>query len=92
MGRPNEMEPALIDYLLAAGPAGATLNDAEVDIPHVANGNKTPRALSHAAMRLVAKGVLARRYEYFHPAGNPEGWARQHRYWHTSHAPADVET
>lgn len=86
MPRPNEMEPALIDYLLAAGPAGATLNDAEVDIPHMKR--MTPRALSHAATRLVTKGVLVRRYEYFRPARNPEGVARQYRYWHVEHAPA----
>lgn len=88
MGRPNEMEPALIDYFLAAGIAGATLNDAEVEMPHMASGRRTPRALSHAAKRLVAKGVLVRKYEYFHPVGNPSGWARQYRYWHAEHAGA----
>ena len=88
MPRPNEMEPALIDYLLAAGSAGATLNDAEVDIPHMRR--MTTRALSHAATRLVEKGVLIRRYEYFRPSGNPEGYARQYRYWHVEHAPSAV--
>jgi len=88
MPRPNEMEPALIDYLLAAGPAGATLNDAEVDIPNMRR--MTPRALSHAAKRLVGKGVLVRRYEYFRPNGTPFALARQYRYWHVEHAPRDV--
>lgn len=86
MARPNEMEPALIDYFLTAGIAGATLNDAEVEMPQMSSGRRTPRALSHAAKRLVAKGVLVRKYEFFHPTGNPEGWARQYRYWHAEHA------
>ena len=86
-GRPNEMEPALIDLAWQKKSAGVTMTEASRDIPHVAAGRRTPRALSMAASRLVRKGILVRRGEWFSPDGNPSGAALRFRYWHIDHAP-----
>lgn len=81
-GRPNEMEPALLDLAQRCGEEGVTMDEASRLLPHVISGRRTPRALSGAALRLVAKGILVRRKEYFRPDGNPTGTALRYRYWH----------
>lgn len=75
-GRPNEMEPALIAFAHDAGPGGFMLMDAARAIPAVATGRRTYRALTHAAGRLLKKGVLRTQLDGLF-------W----RYWHTEEAP-----
>lgn len=89
-GRPNEMEPALIDLTRQVGSDGTTILEAVESIPHTASGRRTPRALSGAAMRLVDKGILVRRPEWFRPTGNPTGAALRYRYWHADHCPPEA--
>ncbi len=86
-GRPNEMEPALIDLAVQRQGEGVTMDEAGRALPHVATGRRTPRALSGAAARLIKKGILVRKPEWFRPAGNPTGAALRYRYWHVDHAP-----
>lgn len=86
-GRPNEMEPALIDLAFRCDGEGLTMDEAGRMLPHVANGRRTFRAMSSAAKRLVIKGILVRREEWFRPEGNPTGAALRYRYWHVEHAP-----
>ena len=87
-GRPNEMEPALIDLVRQRAGAGVTMDEAARLLPHVASGRRTPRAMSSAALRLLGKGILVRREEWFRPEGNPGGIAKRYRYWHVD---ADVQ-
>lgn len=86
-GRPNEMEPALIDLARRCAEEGLTMTEANRLLPHVATGRRTTRALSMAAVRLVKKGILTRKEEWFRPDGNPTGAALRFRYWHTDYGP-----
>jgi hypothetical protein len=80
-GRPNELEPALIDLTQRCGSEGVTILEAAALLPHTSSGRRTTRALASAAQRLVDKGILRREQEWFRPEGNPEGVAVRYRYW-----------
>lgn len=85
IGRPNELDPALIVWSKMVADEGTTINEAAQSIRSVKEGRKTERALALSANRLVDKGILVRRLE--HTSLTNGQVVRRFRYWHSSFAP-----
>ncbi len=84
-GRPNELEPAMLDWSRRIGKHGTTVNEAAAAILSTAEGRRTPRALALACNRLVEKGILTRKIE--HSSLTNGQVIRRFRYWHVESAP-----
>lgn len=87
MARPNELEPIVEEAVLGSVRQGITLREIIEMTGIIAREEKTVRGLKAAALRLFKKGRVVRAFEYYHPDNNPEGWARQYRYWAPKFAP-----
>ena len=89
MARPNELEPIVERAIRESVKRGITLREIADETGIFIREEKTVRGMKAAALRLFKKGRIVRAFEYYHPDGNPEGWARQYRYWTPEYAPAN---
>lgn len=88
LGRPNELDPALIVWSRQVGDAGTTIGEAAEAVPHTRNGRMTVRALSMAAKRLFDSGILVRKLEYTSLTNGQI--IRRFRYWHSEFSAGKV--
>lgn len=91
MGRPNVLDTPIIDALRNAGDEGLL----STDIPRLIGVPASNRGVQFALERLVASGVIARRFEWsVWPEGTPKAGlprTRVYRYFVREFAPSDVE-
>lgn len=78
--------PLILGFLQNRGERGATLTEIAAESEDLQDGTISTRGLNHAALQLMRKGRVARRYEFVE---HGIGVIRLYRYWMTEAAPVN---